>query len=95
MHVLKPPARCPICGDLPEELAKKWAWRLVNRRFLRYPVALAATYRCGARIEARYVIREGLAAHLGGAEWRLDVAAGCRQYLGDVLVQLMPPRRRR
>jgi hypothetical protein len=94
MHVLKPPARCPACGELPSNLAKQWDWMVVKGRLLRYPLALLATYRCGASIEATYVVRNSLTGSLGGASWRLDVRRGCSQQLGDILVHLMPPRSR-
>lgn len=90
---LKPPLRCPLCGDLPAELVKRWdRQRVLSGKTIRVPVGLIAAYHCGARIEARYVIDGGLRGTLGGAHWEIVSTAGCRSAVDDALIR--SPRRR-
>lgn len=82
----KPPNRCPCCGAQLAELLKRWQrLELPPRKVLRYPIAIAAAYHCGARIEARYHVRLGLGGPQGGAQWRLEVTAGCSDVVAHAL----------
>lgn len=96
MPTPKPPLRCPCCGDALQELSKRWE----RRRFpwgktIRYPVAIVAAYHCGARVEARYVAREGLSERLSAAYWQMEATQGCRNAVIEELDRRLPLRHRR
>lgn len=82
MTVLKPPAKCPCCGEEIGSLAKTWEKiRGGGRDALRIPVALTATYHCGAIIAAKFIVKSvrfGSASSSGnGAHWEIQVENGC------------------
>lgn len=83
---MKPPLRCPCCGDLPAELVKRWERQaLPSGRVLRYPASVRATYHCGATVEARYVIKGSIGGPTRGAFWQLVSTSGCTNAVTSAL----------
>ena len=88
----KPPLRCPACGSELSALAKSWnRYKNAMAEVVRYPIAYAAEYHCGAKITARLHSSHGFRSSAGyspmNERWQVDVDAGCasalRKALGD------------
>lgn len=93
----KPPIRCPHCRAQLGALAKRWIEVGPSQRSLRVPAEIDATYLCGARIVARFIVRAAIAGTLSprgnSAHWEMDAAAGCPVSLGRDLTQQRQSRR--
>lgn len=84
----KLPALCPACGVPPQEYTKRWSrQRFPWGKIVRYPVAVIATYHCGAKVQARFVVKPGLSGRHGGARWLVEAVAGCMTALEDALTR--------
>lgn len=64
------------------ELSKRWEQRTgAAGKALRFPLALTATYHCGAAIRSQFIVRSSLLGGQGSngstAHWQVQIAAGC------------------
>lgn len=77
--MLRPPNRCPNCGDLPcEEIRRHDYAPRAGDTPLRYPSFIVHAFPCGTRIEAEFVVKRRLSGHLGSCHWELRTVSGCK-----------------